>query len=55
MSKEDLTGNYYFKQTWFGLVLMVEYRIPDDIPGIWIRKWRRAKAKDLCSENLILE
>lgn len=45
--KDFLTGRYYFKQTWRGLVLMIEYKEPDLGPGQWTKRWRRAKAKDL--------
>lgn len=45
--KDKLTGRYYFKQTWRGLILMVEYEIPGDALGIWDKRWRRAKGGDL--------
>jgi len=43
---EELTGKYYHKQTWFGLVLMVEYKkdrghFPNTL------HWRKATAVDL--------
>jgi hypothetical protein len=47
MSKDYLTGRYYFKQTIFGLVLMVEYEYPDASPGFFYLKWRKAKPKDI--------
>jgi hypothetical protein len=45
--KDSLTGRTYHKQTWFGLILMVEYEEADSSPGFFIKKWRKAKATDL--------
>ena len=43
---KELTGAHYLKQTWFGLVLVVEERIDcGAYPCKYI--WRKAKAKDL--------
>lgn len=53
MSKDYLTGKHYFKQTLFGLVLMVEYKEPDSSCGSWIYKWRKAKAEDLLKDCFI--
>jgi len=47
----DLTGNYYHKQTWCGMVLMVEHYITvcdfagDDSPPVKV--WNKAKDEDL--------
>lgn len=49
--KKRLTGNFYFKQGFFGVTLMVEYYYTichfsgDDSPDG--TAWRKAKAEDL--------
>jgi hypothetical protein len=45
--KRYLTGRYYFKPTWRGLVLMIEHKIPLDTPGEWEKKWSKARQCDL--------
>jgi len=45
--KRLLTGRHYFKPTWRGLVLMVEHRSALDTPGGWVKKWSRARQRDL--------
>jgi hypothetical protein len=45
--RRHLTGRYFFKQTWFGVVLMVEHRETDVTPGGWRTVWSRAKPNDL--------
>jgi hypothetical protein len=45
--KRNLTGRYYFKPTWKGLVLMVEHKEPGDIPYEWESKWSKARQCDL--------
>lgn len=61
--KNNLTGNYRFKQTILGLVLKVEYKVSKnetlsscDIPGpgtsFEITKWRKGTFADLKKLNL---
>jgi len=45
--RDLLTGRTYYRQTWFGLIFMVEYEKPDSSPGFFYKKWRKAKAYDL--------
>jgi hypothetical protein len=42
-----LTGRYYFKKTWLGLVLMVEHRLAEEAPGSWKKVWSKARSQDL--------
>ena len=47
-----LTGNYYHKKTWFGLVLMVEVKTKENISGSYVLmddvlRYRKATEKDL--------
>ena len=37
---------WYYKKTWCGMVLMVSYRVPDQWPGDWITKYRKATEKE---------
>lgn len=42
------------KQTWFGIVLMVRYADPDDIPGVFkFCRWRKADFADLALYNAL--
>jgi len=50
--KRILTGRYYFKPTWRGLVLMVEHRMPGDMQYEWKYKWSRARQRDLSYLNI---
>lgn len=47
----ELTGKYYFKQSIWGLILMVEYeKVVSDFAGDESpneTRWRKARAKDL--------
>lgn len=36
------TMKYYFKKTFNGMVLMIQYRTPDIGRGEWLHKWRKA-------------
>ena len=42
-----LTGRYYFKNTWLGLVLMVEHKEATETPGGWNKIWSKARNQDL--------
>ena len=44
-----LTGRYYFKNTWHGLILYVEYA---EIQGIPTLIWRKAKEEDIVELDL---
>lgn len=48
---ETLTGKYYHKKTWFGLVLMVEVKTKENIGGSYVYldvfRYRKATEKDL--------
>jgi len=45
--KRNLTGRFYFKSTWRGLVLMVEHREAQETPGGWSTTWSKARPCDL--------
>lgn len=40
------TPLYYFKKTISGMVLMLRYRVPDNNPGDWIYKYRKARESE---------
>jgi hypothetical protein len=56
MEKGRLTGNFYFKQSYWGLILMVEYDythadfMGDESPDR--QAWRKATPEDLVALNL---
>jgi hypothetical protein len=50
--RRKLTGNYFFKHTWFGVILMVEHNETDIIPRGWRTVWSKAKPEDLVFLNI---
>ena len=49
---EELTGRYYHKKTWLGLVLMVEVKRTENVGGSYVmmdsvKRYRKATEKDL--------
>lgn len=52
----NLTGKYYFKQSFWGLILMVEYKVENeenDFPEYFFY-WRKARPQDLVYLKLSL-
>lgn len=47
MKRIKLTGRYYHKQTWFGLVLMVEWEMERQNITAHLLKWKKATGADL--------
>ena len=52
MRCEQSDPEFYFKDTLFGLILMIKVKTPSGVPGVWNYFYRKAKSFEVPNKEI---